>query len=144
MLSFLFSNLRAYNTVSISVHCQCFCLGLADVFTSWPPFRICLSAPRIELLLCRKAPHRLSVVKQKRLGFQWESYIQISRKFIFEDWSPEKEKTHLVRAIATVEPEVSVPSGNFQRSSSLLFKLNSESRGLDSLDDSIDMEEKKG
>lgn len=108
------------------------------------PFGVCLCAPRVELLLYGKTPHRLSVVKRKRLGFGWEGYNQLSRNFIFEEWSLEKGKTHLVKAIATVEREVSIPSENFQRSTSLQFDSNSASRGLDtSHDDSIDMAEKE-
>ena len=119
-------------------------LNLADIFTSRSSFRNHLCAPRFELLLYGKTSHRLSVVKRKRLGCGWEGYNQISRKFIFEEWCPEKGRTHLIKAIATVEPEVSVHIENGQKSPSLQFKSDSESQEPHtSDDDSIDMDEKE-
>ena len=118
-------------------------LNFAGFFTSRPSFRNHLFAPRFELLLYGKTPHKFSFVKRKGLGCGWEGYKQICRKFIFEEWSPEKGKTRL-KAIATVEPEVSVHIENGQKSPSLQFKSDSESQEPHtSDDDSIDMDEKE-
>ncbi|ONK76474.1 uncharacterized protein A4U43_C03F28340 [Asparagus officinalis] len=82
---------------------------MLDVFPLWLPYKNCQSTPRIRLLLYGKSRHKLSIVKHEKIGFGGEDHNQISRKFIFEDWSPDKEKAQLMKAIATVEREVSKP-----------------------------------
>lgn len=99
-------------------------------------------APRNQLLSDRKTLDRPSFVKEKKMSSAWKDGIQLLGKSNFNGWSLGKQHTHLIMAVATVEPKCLVPSETEHRcDSDLQFNSNSDSQVFQSSnDDSPEMD----
>ncbi|XP_072982149.1 uncharacterized protein [Typha latifolia] len=100
----------------------------SDTFISHPSFQNSIKATMSQVSCHGKTERRVSFLKYKRMGSGWKEQIQIPKSTKFKGLSIGKS-SHIVKAVATVEPMLLVPIAKDEKcDTNLHFSSNSDSQ----------------